>query len=410
MRAIGRPSACSNADRCAAHPSLGETGPMSEILWVADPQSLQSLIDDLSGAGSYALDTEFLTERTYWPRLALLQVAWAGGIAIVDPFAVDVAPFGAILGGGGTMVAHAADQDLAILERACGCGPTSLFDTQVAAGFCGYGTPSLATLVDKVLGTRLAKGDRLTDWTHRPLSAGERAYAAADVEHLLALRERLTAELDAAGRLTWALDECEERRARDRTRRDAEAAWWRMKGSRQMRGKSRGVAQKLAAWRERTAAAADLPPRFVLPDLALVGIVQRPPRTAEQLQAVRGLDGRHLRNGAAAEILSAIEEGLSLDPTDLRLPDAAPIDRSLGAAVTVVAAWLAQRASELDLDPALLATRFDISLLLSGVQSRVSTGWRAELVGEPINRLMRGDAVLALADRGRRLILEDRCR
>ncbi|MCZ7536890.1 MAG: HRDC domain-containing protein [Acidimicrobiia bacterium] len=154
--------------------------------------------------------------------------------------------------------------------------------------------------------------------------------------------------------------------------------------------------------------AADLPPRFVLPDLALAGIVQRPPRTRDELQSVRGLDGRHLRNGAAEKILAAIEEGLDLDPSLLHLPDAAPIDRSLGAAVTVVGAWLSQRAAELDLDPALLATRSDLSLLLSGVDGRLSHGWRTALIGEPIRRLMQGDAVLALANGGRRLILEDR--
>lgn len=383
---------------------------MSEIRWVADPKSLDALVGEVGAAEAYALDTEFHTERTYWPRLALLQVAWPGAIALVDPLAVDITPFGAVLGGTGTMVAHAADQDLAILERACGVGPSSLFDTQVAAGFCGHGTPSLLTLVEKLLGAHLAKGDRLADWTVRPLSPGQRDYAASDVEHLLALHERLTDDLVAAGRLEWSLDECEERRVRDRTRPDAEAAWWRLKGSRQLRGKSRGVAQLVTAWRERSAADADLPPRFVLPELALSGIVQRPPRTRDELQAVRGLDGRHLRNGAAAEILAAVEEGLALDPSLLHLPEAAPVDRSLGAAVTVVSAWLAERAAELDLDPALLATRSDLSLLLSGIECRLSHGWRADIVGEPIRRLMTGEAVLALADGGRRLILEDRHR
>lgn len=381
---------------------------MSEIRWVADPESLDVLVGEVGACGAYALDTEFHTERTYWPRLALVQVAWPEGIAIVDPLAVDIAPFGAVLRGTGTMVAHAADQDLAILERACGCGPSSLFDTQVAAGFCGHGTPSLAILVEKVLGTRLAKADRLADWTHRPLTAGELRYAAADVEHLLALHHRLTDDLDAVSRLAWALDECEERRTRDRSPRDADTAWWRLKGSRQLRGKSRGVAQLVAAWRERRAVADDLPPRFVLPDLALAGIVHRPPRTREALQSVRGLNGRHLRDGAAAEILAAVESGLSFDAALLRRPAAAPINRSLGSAVTVVAAWLAQRASEMQIDPALLATRFDLSLLLSGAGGRLSQGWRADLVGEPIRRLMKGEAVLALADGGRRLILEDR--
>ncbi|MCZ7536889.1 MAG: hypothetical protein M5T61_13970 [Acidimicrobiia bacterium] len=126
---------------------------MSETRWVDDVDALDDLVAQVAACDAYALDTEFHTERTYWPRLALVQIAWPGGIALIDPLAVDIAPIGALLGGSGTMVAHAADQDLAILERACGVGPSSLFDTQVAAGFCGHGTPSLGALVEKLLGS-----------------------------------------------------------------------------------------------------------------------------------------------------------------------------------------------------------------------------------------------------------------
>lgn len=383
---------------------------MNEIRWVGDAAGLDRLVDELRTAHIYALDTEFHTERTYWPRLALVQIAWPGGIALIDPLAVDPAPLSAVLAGPAPMIAHAADQDLAILERACGRAPSSLFDTQVAAGFCGFGTPSLAALVEGTLGEKLAKGDRLADWTRRPLGDSERAYAAADVEHLIPLQAALTERLAESGRLGWANDECGERLRRDRTKPDAEAAWWKIKGFRQLRGKARGVAQSVTAWRERAAAVADLPPRFVLPDLALAGIVQRPPRTRDDLLAVRGLDGRHLRNGAASEILAAVAEGLDLDTKLLRLPEPSTGDRTLGPAVTVVAAWLAQRADELDLDPALLATRADLSAFLSDGSGRLAHGWRADLVGEPIRRLVAGEASLALAGGGRRLILDDRPR
>src|SRR5579864_4367809 len=132
------------------------------------------MIDHLRDEPRYALDTEFHGERTYWPRLALVQVAWPGSIALIDPFAVDMAAFAEILAGPGLLVAHAAEQDLAILVRACGHGPTQLFDTQVAAGFIGMGAPSLASLVERLLDVRLTKGDRLTDWTRRPLHADQR--------------------------------------------------------------------------------------------------------------------------------------------------------------------------------------------------------------------------------------------
>lgn len=378
-----------------------------ETRWVDDAGALAGLIDELRAEPRYALDTEFHGERTYWPRLALVQVAWSGGIALIDPLAVDMQPFGEILRGPGVMVAHAAEQDLAILVRASGAAPTQLFDTQVAAGFIGLGTPSLASLVERLLGVRLAKGDRLTDWTRRPLKAEQTVYAAADVEHLLALHDELVSRLEAMGRLEWATDECAERRARIRTRPEPELAWWRMKGARQLRGRSRGVAQQVGAWRERTAAELDVPPRFVLSDLALIGIVHRPPHTREELSAIRGVDGRSLRDGATQALLAAIATGLELEPASVAVPESDHVDRALAPAVTVIGAWLAQRAAELDLDPAVLATRADLNQLFHGAPSRLATGWRAELVGAPIQRLLAGEAVIVLRDGGRRVELRD---
>jgi len=375
-----------------------------EPRWIDTPDALAACIEELVREPRYALDTEFHGEKSYWPRLALIQIAWPNGVALIDPLAVDPAPLGEVLAGPGLMVAHAADQDLTILERACGRTPTHLFDTQVAAGFMGLGTPSLAAVVERLLGQRLTKGDRLTDWTRRPLRVEQRVYAAADVEHLIALHDALTERLEASGRLQWAIDECEERRQRVRSRPDAETAWWRIKGARQLRGTTRGVAQAVAAWRERNAEALDVPPRYVLSDLALAGIVQRPPRSREELTSIRGLDGR-LREAQATELLAAVASGLERDPKTVRMPDPERVDRSLAPAVTVLGAWLAQRASELDLDPALLATRAELSQLLQGEPSRLGEGWRAELVGEPLKKLLAGEMSLVLVEGGRRIEL-----
>jgi ribonuclease D len=375
-----------------------------ELTWVDTPETLDGIVDRLAGEPRYALDTEFHGERTYWPRLALVQVAWPGHIALIDPLTVDPAPLARVLTGSGCMVAHAADQDLAILERACGALPTTLFDTQVAAGFIGLGTPSLAAAVERLLKTRLTKGDRLTDWTRRPLREEQKEYAAADVEHLLALTDAITARLEQSGRVQWALDECEERRHRVRSRPDPETAWWRIKGARQLRGGARGIAQSVAAWRERAAESLDVPPRYVLSDLALAGVINRPPHSREELSGIRGIDGR-LRDGMANDLLAAITAGGQLNSSDLHLPEPDRVDRSLAPAVTVLGAWLAQRAAELDLDPSLLATRAELSDLLQGRPSRLGEGWRAELVGEPLQRLLKGEASLVLCDGGRRIEL-----
>jgi ribonuclease D len=213
--------------------------------------------------------------------------------------------------------------------------------------------------------------------------------------------------LEAMGRLEWALDENEDRRQRVRTRPEPELAWWRIKGARQLRGRSRGVAQEVAAWRERTAEGLDVPPRYVLSELALAGIVQRPPRTREELWGIRGVDNRSAKDGSADAILEAVRTGLALESSDLRLPEPDRIDRSLAPAVTVLGAWLAQRANELELDPAVLATRADLTQMLQGNPSRLANGWRAELVGASLRRLFSGKAVLALVEGGRRIELRD---
>jgi ribonuclease D len=145
----------------------------------------------------------------------------------------------------------------------------------------------------------------------------------------------------------------------------------------------------------------------VLPDLALASIVQRSPHTREELAAVRGLDGRHMRDGTATAILAAVETGFAMSPAELQLPETDASDRTLAPAVTVIGAWLTQRAAQLNLEPSLLATRADLTTLISTGEGRLATGWRLELVGEPIRRLIAGEASIALQDGGRRIALSE---
>lgn len=373
--------------------------------WVDDQSELQDLSAELVSHPAIGWDTEFHRERSYYPHLALVQVAWPDGIALIDPLALDLTPLASVLEHT-ISVLHASDQDIAILERSCGAAPAVLFDTQVAAGFLGMSSPSLAALVERFAGVRLAKGHRLADWAHRPLSEGECRYAANDVAHLLHLYERLTAKLEEKGRLTWALAECETLLARDRSYQDPDTAWWRMKDSRALRGDSRNVAQTVAAWRERRAERLDIPPRFVLSDMALANIAQRKPTRAADLDGIRGLDRRQI-GGAADELLAAVREGLSLEPEALRLPVTDEGERGQRAGVTLASAWVAQLGRDLGIDPALLATRSDVVGFLRGSPaSRLANGWRADLVGEPVRKLVSGEAALAFD--GDNLVLEDR--
>jgi len=381
-----------------------------EFRLVEDAGGLAALIESIGADDSYALDTEFHRERTYYAQLALLQIAAGGQITLIDPLAVDISPLREVLVRPVPCLMHAAAQDLAILERACGVLPAQLVDTQVAAGFVGLGSPGLGTLLQRRLGVHLPKADRLTDWLRRPLEPDAASYAAADVAHLHALWESLATELEARGRRGWALDECETLRQRYSEIADLDQAWWRIKDARRLRGRSRCVAQEVAAWRERRAQQSDKPVRHVLPDLALVAMAERPPRTRTDLQRVRGLDGRHLRGGAASELLDAIVAGLDLDERALQIPDRDGVDPMLRPAVTLASAWVSQIARDLDLDPSLLATRADIESLVRGDgDSRLLSGWRGEVAGEPVRLLLSGRAALAFNGEGS-LVLEQRSR
>jgi ribonuclease D len=306
------------------------------------------------------------------------------------------------------MVAHAASQDLEVLGRACHLLPGRLFDTQIAAGFLGYGSASLASLVERFLGLRLAKGDRLTDWSRRPLTASQVAYAASDVAYLLELADVISEQLSVRGRLGWAEEECETLFARPLSPTEPLEAWWKLRDNRQLQGASRAIAQELAAWREEKARVLDVQPRMVLPDLALLSIAHSPPSSVSGLRETRGIDVRHLRAGAEQEIMAAVEAGSALPPGSLHVAQTEQVSKELRPAVSLASAWVAQLSRDEDVDAALLATRTDIVDFLSGKNgARLGEGWRAGLVGVPLRRLANGEASLALDGHGR-LLLEDR--
>jgi ribonuclease D len=368
---------------------------------IVDDSRLAALVDTLRHEPLYAVDTEFHREKTYFPKVALVQIAWPTGIALVDPLAVNLEPLAEILDGPGCAVLHAAQQDLEVMARSCGTVPRELFDTQIAAGFLGHATPSLVNLVQGELGFRLPKGDRLTDWLRRPLTADQCTYAASDVAHLLELHRRFVEQLTVVGRLSWVQDECEMLRLRPTGPNDPDLAWTRLKDVRTLRGPARNVARSVASWRERRAAEIDQPVRFVLPDLAVLGLAQKAPKTLDDLRSTRGLDERHGRGLVGESLLAAVREGLA----DLSAPvterDENDLERHLRPAVTLVSAWVSQLARDERIDTVLLATRSDIVELLAGTTgARLAEGWRAEMVGEGIRHLVSGQAALAFDGKG----------
>jgi ribonuclease D len=374
--------------------------------WIDRQDDLDAVVDTLVGQQAYAIDTEFHRERTYFPALALVQLGWADELVLVDPLALDVSVLRRLFESNAQAVFHAAQQDLDVLTHAVGAVPAVFFDTQVAGGFLGYGTPSLVTILSGELGVNPPKGDRLTDWLRRPLTEAQREYAASDVAYLLELRDCLLAQLTELGRVEWVTEACAELRQRPASGTNPEDAWTRLKDVRGLRPRARAVAQSVAAWRERTAMRRNIPVRQVLPDLAVLGIAQRQPSTEKELSQARGVDERFSRGKLAAEILAAVAEGKVAEPPDAR-PGGDDLERDLRPAVTLVSAWVSQVARIERIDASILATRSDlVAFLARDPDARLARGWRGELLGDGLNRLIEGRAALTF-DRGDGLRLVD---
>ncbi|NNE20694.1 MAG: ribonuclease D [Myxococcales bacterium] len=378
---------------------------MTDFDWITEQAELDRLVDELCETDAYALDTEFHRERTYLPHLALVQIATADRIALVDALAIDVRTLEKAFRSEAVCVMHASSQDLEILELECGTVPNRMFDTQIGALFCGYRTSSLGKLVEGFLGIQLDKSSQLSDWTRRPLPADDLRYAASDVAHLLELREALVDRLGEQGRVQWAEEEIERLRKKDRSPAQPETLWWKLRGKTKLNGRARGVAQELAAWREAVAKEKNRPPRTVLSDMALLALAQRPARNVEQLSGIRNFDLRRFKH--RDELLRAIERGTRLPKHEVQLPPKKPENLpSVEGVIALCLAWLAQRAAQEGLDTTVLGTREDVTNLVLRQPSRLASGWRDVLVGHELRAIIDGTAALRVD--GTKLELLDR--
>lgn len=368
--------------------------------WIDTRRGVEELARRLQTVESYCLDTEFHRERTYFPQLALIQINVDDEIFLVDPTAVDLDVIATLFENDALVILHAAQQDLDVLQLTCGTRLASIFDTQIAAGFIGYSTPSLSALVQREMGFALPKGDRLTDWLRRPLSDDQKTYAAADVRYLPALHESITRQLEECGRVAWAADACRELAARPSSLVDPATAWLRVKDVKTLKPRARGVAQSVAQWREERAQRQNIPVRHVLADLALLGIAQRAPRTVEELAQSRGVDGRYTKGSIAREILDAVDRGRDLDVAYPK-NDVEEFDRDLRPAATLISAWISEVAARERIETAILGTRADIIDFLRGSpEARLRQGWRNDLVGRDLADLVAGSAGIAFDGAG----------
>ncbi len=353
---------------------------MPDFNFLPRPESLDAL---LAGCGQIGVDTEFLREKTYYAELCLVQVATPGEILCIDLLAdgSHTEFWNSVLAR--DWVVHSARQDIEIVWQTAGTMPASLFDTQIAAGLLGYPAQmGYAGLVEALFDVQMAKTHTRADWSKRPLRDALLQYAAEDVEYLLPAAEILSARLEAAGRLEWAKED-------SRLLLDPQLyevlqleAVDRLKGARNLRGRRRAAAARLAAWREAEAIRRNRPRQWIARDSVLLEIARRLPDTPAALGEVAGLPAK-LAERAGRQLLHAVEE--SAEDRDDYEPPHRP-DARQKALLAEMQSRVARHSGELGIAAEIIASRKELAaIVISGVRrSRVLEGWRRELVGDEL--------------------------
>lgn len=364
---------------------------------------LAAFCDKIKGQPFVAVDTEFMRETTYWPKLCLIQAAGANGVeACIDPLAeeLDLEPFLELMRDDTILkVFHAARQDVEIFNNLKAM-PRPLFDTQVAGMAAGFGEQiAYDALVRQMLKIELDKSSRFTDWARRPLSDNQLTYALADVTHLAALYPILKDRLEKDGRIAWVTDEMANLTDPAIYDVEPENAWKRLR-PRKHTAKYMAVYKAVAAWRERTAQSRDQPRGRILKDEAIDEVATQAPTDADQLDRLRSVPKGFSGSRFGPDLLAAIREALK-DPEAY----APVVERSrvapspaAGAVVELLKVLLKARAEEAGVASKLIATVSDLELIANDDEAETSAlkGWRREAFGEDALKLKRGELALVL--------------
>lgn len=347
------------------------------------PDAAAAALSSLSLDGPLALDTEFMRERTYFPHLALVQVAdLPGRIALIDPLDRDVRPPLAAFVGAADALMHSASEDLVAFRHALGVLPKTLYDTQIAAAFAGLG-PGIGyqALVKTLLGVELPKAETRSDWLRRPLSVQQLEYAADDVRHLHAAVSALDERLALRGHRERALADMARMLENAREDRDDPQPHLAMRPAAQFDRLSQARLRRLLRWRDRVAREKDLPKRWLLDNEVALSLARRPPATPQALAALleTARSAKRLQE-QIAELLAA-----PMDDDEATMPLAVDNERADRARLKTLQAIVAEQAAALDLPDGLVCARKHLeALLLDGRWPAALDGWRREVLEAPM--------------------------
>ena len=377
----------------------------AELRPLTDTSSLADLCGELSSALFVTVDTEFLRESTFYPKLCLIQIAGPNRAAIIDPLAdgIDLTPFYELMAKPDVMkVFHAARQDIEIMYHATGQTPTPLFDTQVAAMVLGYGDQiAYDQLVNRITGAHIDKSSRFTDWSRRPLSDKQLAYALADVTYLREVSTTLAEALAEQGRDGWVEEEMRTLAASETYDTKPENAWLRLK-MRLRKPTELAIVRELAAWREREARSRDVPRNRVIKDDAIYEIAQQQPRTDEALGRLRSVPKGFERSRAGQDIVEAVNTALALPKDEMpKFERREQMPEWVQPATDLLRVLLKLVSEREGVVPRLIATSDDLEKLAhkgDDAEVRALEGWRRELFGNHALRLIEGKLALRFID------------
>jgi len=357
------------------------------------------------------VDTEFIRERTYWPRLCLIQIAGAKEAVAIDPLAegIDLESFYELMQDKEILkVFHACRQDLEIFLHESGKLPQPLFDTQIAAMVCGFGEQvGYEMLVGALCRKQVDKSSRFTDWAQRPLTSKQLKYAISDVTHLRVVFEKLAALLEKSGRESWIKEEMKDLRDKENYITRPEDAWHRIKVP---TGKPRvlGILKEIAAWREISAQHIDIPRGRLVKDEALAEIATHPPTTSEALGKMRNVHQGFADSEKGKELLAAVKRGVEMPEKDLPHRDPRPqMPPGLGPMVDLLRVLLKLKCEENQVAQKLLCLASDLELIAAfGAEADVPAlkGWRHKLFGKEALELRDGKLAIAMEENKLKLV------
>ncbi len=383
--------------------------PNSPMQYVTDQRALECLCQTLRQSPRLALDTEFVGEDTFVPRLELIQVATATAAAVIDFPAVQAsgsldAFWELICDTKIEKIVHAGRQDLDLFATHAGQIPKPFFDTQIAAAMVGYGAQvAYANLVQRLHGTKLAKAHTFTNWSARPLSDDQIAYALEDVEFLLSIHTHLQDRLSSLGRLEWVGEEFARlETAVGEKSREPQERYQRIRGWDTLKPKGAAVLRELAAWREAEARRRNVPRGRVMRDEVLLQLARHPPKSVHELRGLRGVHSSEVdRHGE--QLLATITSVLALPPSAWpEVPRERKPDPESTGIVELMQAVLKARAAEEGIAPTMLATSSDLQILVEAKQNRTALdvpilrGWRRQLVGDLLLQVLDGATTITV--------------